>query len=109
MMVNVLASIFENFGENATWGGFTFILGIAVIFLGMLVLVLAVSALGKVISVVTEKPSKETKIETPKVEEKPQGDDIPEHVRVAIIAAISAFYMESGSKNEFTVRKIKKL
>ena len=34
---------------------------------------------------------------------------VPEDIRVAIIAAIAAYYAESGSKNEFKVRKIKKL
>jgi Na+-transporting methylmalonyl-CoA/oxaloacetate decarboxylase gamma subunit len=111
MTINLLASIFDNFGENALWGGFTFILGIAVIFLGMTILVLSVSALGKIISSSTEKPKKKTEV---KIEEKVEQneeptDDIPEHVRVAIIAAISAYYLDSGSKNEFKVKKIKKI
>ena len=111
MLVNLLASIFDNFAENALWGGFTFILGIAVVFLGMIILVLSVSGLGKVISIATEKPKKniEQKQEQVVVEKKEETDDIPEHVKVAIVAAISAYYSSSGVKNEFKVKKIKKI
>ena len=76
MLFNLLeaAAASENFGERAASGGFTFILGMIVIFVGMTVLILCVTGFG-----------------------------------VAIIAAIAAYYAESGSKNEFKVRKIKKL
>ena len=36
-------------------------------------------------------------------------DEIPEEVRVAIIAAIACYYEGTQAKNEFTVKKIKKL
>ena len=111
MEYNLLASVFDNFGENALWGGFTFILGMLVVFLGMTILVLSVSALGKIISSATEKTKKkvEVKSEEPVEQTNVQSDDIPEHVRVAIIAAISAYYLDCGSKNEFKVKKIKKI
>ena len=111
MSVNLLASIFDNFGENALWGGFTFILGICVIFFGMTILVLAVSLLGKVVSAVYDKPKKkvEKKTEEKSVQVQEQSDEIPEEIRVAIVAAISAYYTSSGAKNEFKVKKIKKI
>ena len=34
------------------------------------------------------------------------NDDIPDHVKVAIMAAIMAFYEQQNEKCEFTVRKI---
>ena len=36
-------------------------------------------------------------------------DGIPENVRVAIMAAVLAYYEGEGVKNEFVVKKIKKL
>ena len=55
-------------------------------------------------------PKKEVEVDVEPVVEA-VSDDIPEDVKVAIIAAISAYYMSSGAKakNEFTVRKIKKI
>ena len=46
MTTNLLSA----FLENAGLGGFTFLLGMVVIFFGMIILILAVSAVGKVIS-----------------------------------------------------------
>ena len=108
-MTNLLSAFTDNVGT----GAFTFILGVAVIFFGMIVLVLAVSLVGKIVSGVSEKPAKKPKNEV--VEEvaavpvATSDDEIPEDVRVAIIAAIAAYYTDSGAKNEFKVRKIKKI
>lgn len=111
MTLNILASVFENFSENLLWGGFTFILGICVVFLGMIILVLAVSLLGKILTP-SDKPKKEIVKSEEKVEpvkdETNDEDEIPEDVRVAIVAAITAYYLDSGSKNEFKVKRIKK-
>ena len=110
MLTNLLEA---TLAENLANGAFTFVLGMCVIFFGMITLVLAVSLLGRVVS----KPENE-KVAEPKVEKEvpapvvaESSDDIPEDVKVAIIAAISAYYTSSGAKakNEFTVRKIKKI
>ena len=102
----------ENFGERAASGGFTFILGMIVIFVGMTVLILCVAGFGKIADAIAKKTEKK-EMKTDKPVEKPieTADDgsVPEDIRVAIIAAIAAYYAESGSKNEFKVRKIKKL
>ena len=113
MLSNLLqATLAEKMGN----GAFTFILGICVIFLGMIILVISVSLVGKAVSSTEEKKVAKPKKE---VEVKPEpapvvsvsDDDIPEDVKVAIIAAISAYYLSGGptAKPEFTVRKIKKI
>ena len=99
-----------SFGEKATDGFFTFIIGMVVIFAGMTVLILCVEGFGKLASYIAKKTEKkpEEKVET-KTETVSEDDGVPEEIRVAIIAAVAAYYAESRSKNEFTVKKIKKL
>ena len=119
MLFNLLeqaAAVSENFGERAASGGFTFLLGMIVIFAGMTILVLCVTGFGKIAEAIAKKAEKKSeKTEKPaeKPAEKPiettEDGTVPEDIRVAIIAAIAAYYAESGSKNEFKVRKIKKL
>ncbi len=118
MLINLLEQVAasENFGERAASGGFTFLLGMIVIFAGMTVLVLCVAAFGKVADRIANKVEKGSKKEKQAPEEivlqdvpSQASDEIPEDIRVAVIAAIAAYYETSGSKNEFTVRKIKKL
>ncbi|MBR3864177.1 MAG: OadG family protein [Clostridia bacterium] len=98
-------------------GLFTFLLGIAVVFVGMIIIVLFVSLVGKAMSNPSDEP-KEVKqtVEVVPVQQTaptPVVDDgeVPEHVRVAIIAAIAMYYENNNNqpKHEFTVRKIKKL
>lgn len=109
MTVNLLSA----FGDKALTGGFTFLLGIAVVFLGMITLVLSVTAVGKFVSSAEEKAANKAKLQKEvvksPVEEETVEEGIPEDVKVAIIAAIAAYYTASGSKNEFKVRKIKKI
>lgn len=114
MLFNLLeqaAAVSENFGERAASGGFTFLLGMIVIFAGMTILVLCVTGFGKIAEAIAKKAEKKSE-KTEKPAEKPietTDGTVPEDIRVAIIAAIAAYYAESGSKNEFKVRKIKKL
>ncbi len=109
MTVNLLSA----FSDKALTGGFTFLLGISVIFIGMIILVLSVTAVGKLVTRAEEKATAKEKllkevVKNP-VEEDTVEEGIPEDVKVAIIAAIAAYYTDSGSKNEFKVRKIKKI
>ncbi len=107
-MSNLLMS---NFGN----GLFTFILGMIVVFLGMFVIVIAVSLVGKVMSKTGDKkqpenPEKQVEPVPVVANVKHEVDgEIPEHVRVAIIAAIAAYYENNQPQNEFIVKKIKKL
>ena len=78
------------------------------------IIVAVLTAVGKAISSKNgEAPKKEKVIEAPVVSA-PQPvveEGIPEHVRVAIIAAIAAYYEQGNAQpnHEFKVRKIKKL
>ena len=110
----MLANLLKAFtSESFIWGGFTFILGVCVVFLGMIILVLAVSGMGiamKKFDEIKKEKSKPTKtVEITKVEESSVSEEIPEHVKVAIVAAIAAYYADSGVKNEFKVKKIKRI
>ena len=111
MFYNLLAEMME---PPILLGGFTFLLGVLVIFLGMLILVLFVSLMGKAFTKKSESNEESKAEEIPQVVEtapvEVSGDDeIPEEVRVAIIAAIACYYEGTQAKNEFTVKKIKKL
>lgn len=95
-------------------GLFTLILGMLVIFFGIAVIVFFVTLVGRAIN----KPVKEEKVNEPapvsvepvqEVAQPVSDDEIPEEIRVAIIAAISAYYDNNQPKHEFTVRKIKKI
>ena len=109
-MLNLLDKV--NKMEPLAGGLYTFILGMVVVFLGIAILVLCVSLFGKLIQVL-EKKSEKPKKQQVKVEEKVEqetanSDDIPEHVKVAIIAAISAYYQTAQEKCDFVVKKIKR-
>ena len=91
-------------------GLFVFILGFSIVFLGMVIIVLAVTLFGKIFSITKTQPKK------PKIETQPQvesnvldnEEEIPEYVKVAIISAISAYYLNTNSKCDFVVKKIKR-
>lgn len=115
MLFNLLEQTSETFGDKAAWGGFTFILGMVVIFVGMTVLILCVAGFGKIADAIAKKADKKAeeknKAESVSASEtvSESDEEISEEIRVAIIAAVSAYYAESGSKNEFTVKKIKRI
>ena len=105
MVNNLLASQFFT-------GAYTFVLGMVVVFLGIAIIVLFVSLTGNVFSKVDKQKVKEEKNKNiePKIIQDANVQDIEEEVKVAIIAAISAYYFnKSNSKCDFVVRKIKKL
>ena len=110
MLSNLLKAFSQ---ESLVWGGFTFLLGVLVVFLGMAVLVLAVSAMGMAMKnfdkIKTEKSKPTKTVEVTKISEESSSEEIPEHVKVAIVAAIAAYYADSGVKNEFKVKKIKRI
>ncbi len=90
-------------------GLYVLVLGILVIFFGMIVIVLAVSICGKLMSNGTEVKKVEKSVEPkPVVQVEPQAEEIPDHIKVAIIGAISAYYFNSQSKCDFIVKKIKR-
>lgn len=91
-------------------GLLVFVIGMVVVFLGMTLIVVIVSICGKVMSKANgvEKKPEEPVQEQPVAEIQPAHEEIPEPVKVAIIAAISAYYFNSQSKCDFVVRKIKR-
>ena len=111
MTVNLLESL--TFMEKLSTGGMTFALGMAVVFLGMTILVLSLSLMGTIMTKLAEKKAQkaeeEKSVEVTSIEDDKTTDEIPEHIKVAIVAAIAAYYADSGVKNEFKVRKIKKI
>ena len=106
--------------SDISWGIFTFILGVVVIFAGMTVLFLIISAIGLIMKKLEKK--NESKQETPApvqvVEEKTepvQEDNEVEDGKLsaAIIAAVMMCLeetkKESGSTCEFVVRRIRRI
>lgn len=108
---NLLADHMFKGAPDIFWGVFTFVLGMLIVFGGMIVLVLVVSAVAKVMTAKKAKKDAEEEKEsvTETAMEEVSEDGIPESVRVAIIAAVLAYYEGEGVKNEFVVKKIKKL
>lgn len=91
-------------------GLYTLFLGMVVVFVGMLIIVLAVSICGKILKSSYQPEKKEEKpVEVqPIAETSAQSEEIPAHIKAAIIAAISAYYFNSQSKCDFVVKKIKR-
>ena len=93
-------------------GLFVFVLGMLVIFFGMIIIVLSVTICGKIMNKTTEPKKKEE----PKVVEQPEvvesvsseSEEIPTHIKAAIVAAISAYYFNQKSECDFIVRKIRR-
>lgn len=110
-LFNLLAEEMYKGASNLFWGTFTFVLGMLVIFGGMAILVLVVSGVAKVMSSKSDKKTESNKAESTATEEVAVNDEdgISEEVRVAIMAAVLAYYEGEGVKNEFVVKKIKKL
>lgn len=99
-----------NIGEALVYA----LLGFAVTFLGIIILIFFVWAYGKIIKSVRQGVEKKAK---GKAEESgaravaTEGTDgeIPVEVRLAIVAAIAAYYEGESSKCEFKVKRIKRL
>ena len=94
MISNLLASSMT-FADKITMGAFTFFLGMAVIFAGVAILVASISIVGKAVSNAEEKKVEKLveveKVSQPQIEESTVSDEIPEDVKVAIIAAVTAY------------------
>ena len=93
-------------------GLFVFILGLMVVFFGMLVIVIAVSVCGKLLNKAADAPKKPVKEEKCEVAPQPavvKNDEVPPHIKAAIVAVISAYYFENKSNCEFKVKKIKRI
>ncbi len=88
----------------AQTGLVTFFLGMGIVFGGIAVLILAVWVIGKILNTSKKEatPTVEEPVPVPVAEE-----GIPEHIKVAITAAVYAVMAEENNgKCEFVVRKI---
>ncbi len=99
-----------NIGEALVYA----LLGFAVTFLGIIILIFFVWAYGKIIKSVRQGVEKKAKGKAEEsgaqavVTEGADGE-IPVEVRLAIVAAIAAYYEGESSKCEFKVKRIKRL
>ncbi len=98
-----------NIGEALVYA----LLGFAVTFLGIIILIFFVWAYGKIIKSVRQGAGKKAKGKTEESDAQaavPAADgEIPVEVRLAIVAAIAAYYEGESSKCEFKVKRIKRL
>ncbi len=108
MLNNLLNSVIQD-------GALTFLLGLIVTFGGIAIIVVFLSLAGKLFNVSSgdKRPEvKEVKVEKV-IEPAPtkNDDEVPEHVKVAIISAIMAYYdkNEPKSKCDFIVRRIRRI
>lgn len=98
-----------NIGEALVYA----LLGFAVTFLGIVILIFFVWACGKIIKTVRQGAGGKSKTKAGEGEPQavvPAADgEIPVEVRLAIVAAIAAYYESENSKCEFKVKRIKRL
>ncbi len=98
-----------NIGEALVYA----LLGFAVTFVGIVILIFFVWVYGKIIKSVQREAAKKAgaKAEAEKAEDTVAAADgeISAEVRVAIVAAIAAYYEGEKSKCEFKVKRIKRL
>lgn len=87
------------------------LVGFAVTFLGVAILILLVWLVGKIINSVMGKLEAKKSLAQAALPAESSAEDegISEEVRVAIVAAISAYYMSENSNCEFKVKRIKRL
>ncbi len=88
------------------------IIGFAVTFVGIFILIFFVWLLGKAIKqagVIRERKKAESTEKLPAAETTGSSEEVPEEVRVAIIAAIAAYYAGEQSSCEFKVKRIKRI
>lgn len=93
-------------------GLFVFGLGMLVVFFGMIVIILSVSLCGKIMNK-SNAPEKKAEVKPEPIAMQTQApveesEEIPAHVKAAIVAAISAYYFNQKSNCDFVVRKIRR-
>ncbi|MDE7257549.1 MAG: OadG family protein [Clostridia bacterium] len=105
---------FDNFGEAALYA----LIGFLVVFVGIVIIIAIIWLVGLImrktnnLEFLTKK--REKKVKKGKEEQLTAAavadeGDIPDEVKVAIMAAIMAYYQEREEKCEFTVKRIKRI
>ncbi len=108
----LLAGLFENWPKyDIGEGAFMAVFGFAFVFLGIVILILLFTALGKIMAVVNGK--RKVKPVVAKTSSKPRKtqpkEETDDELIAVITAAIAAYYEGENTKCDFVVRRIKKL
>ena len=94
------------------------LIGVSIVFAGILIIIGIIWFVGFLMkktnnfAFLTENKRKKVKEEKVVEELKPAqiaDEEVPDHVKVAIIAAIMAYYQQEKPKCEFTVKRIKRI
>lgn len=107
---------FDNFGEPVIYA----LIGFIVVFLGIIIIIGIIWLVGLImrktnnLEFLTKGKSKKSKTaadlpSNANAQSQTSSDDIPDEVKVAIMAAIMAYYEEKQEKCQFTVKRIKRL
>ena len=105
---------FDNFGEAALYA----LIGFVVVFVGILIIIGIIWLVGLIMRKTNnlefltkkrEKKPKKSKTKQEQVVVPSTDEEVPDEVKVAIIAAIMAYYQEKEEKCEFTVKRIKRI
>lgn len=110
MLMNLLDGWFKmDVGEGAFYAVFGFVF----VFLGITLLILFFTLLGKLMDVINKKKAKKAELILPaeKSEDKKseESEGISPEVVAVISAAIAAYYEGSVSKCDFVVKRIRKI
>jgi sodium pump decarboxylase gamma subunit len=105
---------FDNFGEAAVYA----LIGFLVVFAGIVIIICVIWLIGLLmrktnnLAFLTKKRVKKqpVKEEIKNIETaNEKGEEIPDEVKAAIVAAIMAYYEEKEEKCQFTVKRIKRI
>lgn len=103
---------FDNFGEAALYA----LIGFLVVFIGIILIIGIIWLVGWImrktnnLEFLTKKREKKSKKAVNETISSSAADgEIPDEVKVAIIAAIMAYYEENQPKCAFTVKRIKRI
>jgi Na+-transporting methylmalonyl-CoA/oxaloacetate decarboxylase gamma subunit len=105
---------FDNVGEAFIYA----LIGFAVVFAGIVIIIGIIWLVGFImqktnnLEFLTKKKAKAPKEVVNQVESSSQeatSDEIPDEVKVAIVAALMAYYEQQQDKCQFTVKRIKRI
>ena len=92
-------------------GFFVFILGLLIVFFGMLIIVLVISAIGAIMKASDKKKAEkeEKKTEANELVATVDTQAVDDKIKAAIVAVIAAYYFSENNDCSFKVKRIKKL
>lgn len=102
--------VFDNMGEPFIYA----LVGFLIVFAGIIIIIAVIWLIGLLMRKTDNlafltKRSKKTKVENNQPLLLEQSDEIPDEIKVAIIAAIMAYYEQSAPECEFKVKRIKRI